>query len=1018
MSEKYKLKINFILLLFIFLSGIIVNMNTISAEIDMENEENSLSEQTLNNNIELSKKLDIYSNFSSMNDQSRIDPSGLSSSNKITRYFEPVPGETVTSDDRDQEMVFNQEPVINPQIGDILAYGNPNGYYPFSFKWEIVDIISPEEVVISYTEFNEAALTEYASETYILNTHTRELIGGWDVFPYWMNPDDLFIGAIIDIYWLGAGDGDVFADGIYNYYGEYINIWIVSAGYEFLYYVKDTGVLIGWTDYDYNPYWVGTYINVISPADEIHNIKQVVNGIERNQTSYVIPVFIQNTGHFAETFDVEVYANSLLVTSRNINLNGGEYQYLELEWDPELSDIYFVEVITTSVTGETYLTDNYYSVEHSTYPAKQYEMNICPIQWYSTSGGYNLGLSGDDVSTSVDLEFEFLFYDRNFSTIYVGSNGWLSFTETTPIAWWSGSFPSASAHHVIAPFWIDLVASNNIHILSTPDYIVIEYNYYFYLSGSEAGTFQVVLYSSGDIVFQYLDMESDLGAVVGLNYGFDLSFYTAYTAGLSFVNNFALGFSPMEGTGVLGVNVYGNDSLEPIANAQVDIYNEIGNKIDSGFTDIDGFYKAVALDAGDYRVEIVASGYYSTSLLEFVDDYETIIIYFYLDPLPIREVLILSPTEGQTVEGGVVYIEFATSDMNDVVLVDMFVDDIWITNVTSLYSEFICVPIFENGTNLIRLEFLWADTGSALVEISIESVDVIPLYVLEDGDYFILKVEFPDIGVFMEQIFTFVWYSEFEINVSSIMRMYDVSNTTIDQMHYYVRVNILNGYITDSDIPGFIHSHFALFNRITNETDVGDPFISSVWSDIAFITGSMIWRGKEVWTITLIGGILLYIDKESGLLIYEEIPDLGSGPGFGFVQTNIFELDYDPYLSSETDYSYDYGTTGHLLTWNAYDEDPAIYEIYKDGELVETDTWYSGVPIIHNIDNLAVGSYNYTIVVVDEEGCSVKDTVMVTVNPVIPEYSSMFGYLILSSIMCITLAILFKKRKSQEIRNI
>ena len=664
------------------------------------------------------------------------------------------------------------------------------------------------------------------------------------------------------------------------------------------------------------------------------------------------------------------------------------------------------------------MTDNTFYLDYSTYPPTQYEYFICPFQWISTAGGYNLGLSGDTDAALVDFQFDFFFYDQNFSSMYVISNGWMTFADTAPSLLLSDPLPLDGFIHIIAPYSVDLTASSNVYVLSTPDYLVIEFNNYYYFTGELAGTFQVIFYSNGDIVFTYLDMELDQGAIVGLNYGLDLNYYTAYTDGLSDVNNFAIEFSPMEGSGVLGISVYDNNTLSPIQNAQVDVYNDTGHKIASGLSDIDGFYKAVALTSGNYRVEISANGYYSTSQIEYIEGSEIYTVDIFLDPVPEREILIISPTEGQTVEGGVVYIEFTTPNIADIVLVDMFVNDVWIANTTSLYSEYICVPVFENGTNLIRLEFLWLDTGSANVELSVESIDVVPLHVIDDGDYFSMTVEFPDIGMFIEQNFTFVWYSEFELNVTCTMRSFDSEDTTLDYMEYYVRVNILNGYITDSDIPGFISTHFALFNRITLETTIGDPFISSMWSDIVFIENSIVWRGNEVWTVTLMGGIILYIHKESGFFIYEYIPPISFAEGFGFVKTNIFELIYAPELSTLEDYTYDYGTTGHSLSWYAYDEEPSHYEIYKDGELVESDAWYSGVPIIHNIDNLAVGSYNYTIVVVDEEGSSVKDTVIVTVNPVIPEYSLMFGYLILSSIMCITLAKLFKKRKFQEIRNI
>ncbi|MCE7741826.1 MAG: carboxypeptidase regulatory-like domain-containing protein [Candidatus Heimdallarchaeota archaeon] len=994
-------------------------MNTISAEIDMEIEENSLSEQTLNNNIESSEKLDIYSDFSSINDQSRVDPSGLSSGNKITGYFEPVPGENVISDDRDQAIVFNQEPVIDPQIGDILAYGYSNEFSPFSIKWEVVDILSPQEYVINYIYFNPDTLTEFVSDSYILNPYTRGFSASWDLFPYWLNPDELYLGAVVDVFYNGSNDGEVIGETTYSYYGEIVDVWILDDPrewqmYEKYYFVKDTGVLIATLDDSYNFYWEGTYISELSPSDEMHNLKQAVDFFEKNNTNFVIPILIHNTGHFAESSVTEVYVDGVFVTSRNLNLDGGEYFIWKVEWQPTSHGIYFVEVNTTVVTGETYIIDNYYSIDFSTYPPVQYFMYSTPFIWYDTyHSGQSLGLAGDDVCKSINLQFDFFFYDHFFSTIYIDSNGVLSFLELDSLTWNRWGIPTDWYNYIIAPFWDDLYASNNVYYRSTPDYFAVTYWYYITTSPGyfPVGTFEVVIHANGDIVFQYHYIEYDPGSIVGLSYGRDLSYYSLYTPSLDGASDFAILFSPSPYTSFFEVNAYNSISLDPLANAQVNIYDEADNLLKTGLTNIDGFYKVVAVPVGTYRIEVVADGYIPESQIEFVDMHEGNYLYFHLDPLPIREVLILSPTEGQTVEGGVVYIEFATSNTNDVVLVDMFVDDVWVANVTSLYSEHISVPIFENGTNVIRLEFLWADTSNAIVEISIESVDVIPLYVLEDGDYFILTVEFPDVELFIEQTLTFIWYSEFEINVTSTMRTYDASNTTQDQMQYYVRVNILNGYITDSDIPGFFYSNFALFNRITNETNVGDPFISSAWSDIVFIDGSMVWRSNEVWTITLMGGILLYIDKESGLMVYEELPASVNGPGFGFVQTNIYELDYDPYLLSEADYSYEYGTTGHLLTWHAYDEDPAIYEIYKDGELVETDTWSSGVPISCIIDDLAVGTYNYTVVVIDNKGNSVSDTVIVTVTAVIAEYNSLLKLLFLPTIICITLVLILKKRK-------
>ena len=978
------------------------------------NQENNINVSLIINDIEVSDfTITSLAPRQISNIGFNFTPGAIGSYN-ITGYVEPVQGEVIIIDNSYQKAVEAVAKIIDPQIDDILAYGNPNVFNPFhNCKWEIVDVLSPIEVVITYSEFNPDTLTEHIFDTYTLNPYTREISAYWDVFPYMLNPDELFIGALVDLFYIGGQEGEVVAETSYNYYGENVAVWTIDDGSAYTYYTKETGVLIARKDIDNNFILKSAFNSMLSSLDEIHNIKQIVDLFERNKTSFNIPIMVQNTGHFNESVVVEVYIDGDFVTSRSLNLNSGEYIFWEELWEPTIHDIYDIEINTTVVVGETYLVDNYYLEDYSTYPPVQYGMYSVPFDW-SDSGvyGYALGLTGDDVYTSFDLEFDFFFYDQYFSTIYIDSNGFLSFVEPYWFYdWWNDPLPTDAFNYVIAPFWDDLKATNNIYYISTPSYFIVTFYFYYYSSGYEAGEFEVVLYDFGDIEFRYRSVESDyLGATVGLNLGLDLSYYTAYTASLAYKSNFAIGFTSYPDTGFIEVNVLDSSALNPIANAQVDVYLDTVTLIYSGLTDVNGFYKAVALPVGYYLVEITADGYIPEIQYEFVEEYEGNYLYFHLDLLPIRNVQILSPTNGQTVEGGIVFIEFITSDISDVVLVDMFVNDVWTANVTNLYSEYISVPVFENGTNAIRLEFLWFDTSNTFAEISIESINVTPLIEIEDGDYLYILIEFPDGDLFMEQNSTFVWHSEFELNVTNNMRAYN-STTTISQLQYEFRVNILNGYITKTNLTGFATSHYVHFNRITPETTIGDPFISSEWSDIAFISSTTTYRGNDVWVLNLRGGVLLYIEKEFGLYIYQEIPDSGYGSGYLYAETNIIDLKYAPELSTVPDYEYTYGTTGHTLTWYAYDEETSHYEIYKNDELVETDAWYSDIPIVINIDGLDVGSYNYTIVVVDEEGYFTKDTVIVTVTPVIPELKIIHLIEIVAFSFAIIFVLRFKKDK-------
>ncbi|NPD88149.1 MAG: hypothetical protein HGN29_05480 [Asgard group archaeon] len=119
-----------------------------------------------------------------------------------------------------------------------------------------------------------------------------------------------------------------------------------------------------------------------------------------------------------------------------------------------------------------------------------------------------------------------------------------------------------------------------------------------------------------------------------------------------------------------------------------------------------------------------------------------------------------------------------------------------------------------------------------------------------------------------------------------------------------------------------------------------------------------------------------------------------------------------PVLNSPGDIVYSQGDTGNNIIWIATDTNPATYIVYKDGTLYEPDTWTSGSSIVIPVDGLAAASYNFTIVVFDEAGNSVKDEVTVAVTPAVPEFTQSIFFTINSiTAICITYYI---KRKTQK----
>jgi hypothetical protein len=190
--------------------------------------------------------------------------------------------------------------------------------------------------------------------------------------------------------------------------------------------------------------------------------------------------------------------------------------------------------------------------------------------------GYNfIDISGtgadleleDDEEESIDIPFKFKFYDSNYTSVYVSSNGILSFTNDA-----AGeedehySIPTESFPDLIAVLWTDLdpgeedgsilweVKGNAPHRK-----LVIQWNdiYMYYEEDDEdyppapsSVTFQVILYeNSNDILLQYKDIDFEeehynngADATVGIQKNDTTGLQYSYNAP-TLKNNFAILFS-------------------------------------------------------------------------------------------------------------------------------------------------------------------------------------------------------------------------------------------------------------------------------------------------------------------------------------------------------------------------------------------------------------------------------------------------------------------------------------------
>ncbi|MDA3886066.1 MAG: C25 family cysteine peptidase [Candidatus Delongbacteria bacterium] len=137
--------------------------------------------------------------------------------------------------------------------------------------------------------------------------------------------------------------------------------------------------------------------------------------------------------------------------------------------------------------------------------------------WVEINGdGTGLGLGDDGEASGLNLGFTFNYYGIDYTTIDVGANGAATFTPGGAIDWQNPTIPSADAPDaILAAFWDDLNPTSGGEIYYYSDVannrFIIEWDgVYEYGTGGLPMTFEIILYESGKIVYQYKDMSGVL----------------------------------------------------------------------------------------------------------------------------------------------------------------------------------------------------------------------------------------------------------------------------------------------------------------------------------------------------------------------------------------------------------------------------------------------------------------------------------------------------------------------------
>jgi len=143
-------------------------------------------------------------------------------------------------------------------------------------------------------------------------------------------------------------------------------------------------------------------------------------------------------------------------------------------------------------------------------------------------------------------------------------------------------------------------------------------------------------------------------------------------------------------------------------------------------------------------------------------------------------------------------------------------------------------------------------------------------------------------------------------------------------------------------------------------------------------------------------GPFLFTDYEAG-----DFYEITYNPTYHYRPVDVRPTVHHPVITFVPDISYIVGTTGHEITWFIDDDDPDTYQITMNNTLRESGTVDSN-SITHNIDNLPVGNYTFTLTVVDQMGNSGRSTTHVYV--VTSLYNGATGWNPLGSILVISVS--------------
>jgi surface protein len=230
---------------------------------------------------------------------------------------------------------------------------------------------------------------------------------------------------------------------------------------------------------------------------------------------------------------------------------------------------------------------------------------------------------------------------------------------------------------------------------------------------------------------------------------------------------------------------------------------------------------------------------------------------------------------------------------------------------------------------------------------------------------------------------------------------WDVSSVT-DMNSMFYGATSFNQPIGSWDVSSVTRMEYMFFGATSFNQDIGGWFVSSVLHMDSMFYGASL--SITHYDALLLGWSLLPL--HSGVIFHagNSMYSSAAATARGFIISTRGWVIWDsglqpsPIITNPSNVNYTHGTTGHQISWIITDASTNItfYVILCNGTSIANGSWISGVAVDRNVDGLATGTHNITIVATDGYGGITKDTVIISVvsNSVTDIPPDVLGYVL------------------------